>query len=154
MRFYTRFEINDQTGEPLTDKEMTSIHYSRMSELQRAVFVKYPELRTLALATIASIEDREQLEKHFLSLTRETLYNICEYLHLVPSKAEEEPIEDQFTHEFLSELIVSRHEKRDSQLEELNSMPLYPTGITNLSLVLIISCLFLIGLHKPMLVSD
>ena len=35
-------------------------------------------------ATIASIEEREQLEKHFLSLDRETLYKICEYLHLVP----------------------------------------------------------------------
>ena len=127
VKFYTRFEINDQTGEPLTDKEMTSIHYSRMSELQRAVFVKYQELHNFALATIASIEERDQLEKHFMSLSRETLYNVCEYLHLVPAKAEEEPIDESFTHEFLSELVVSRHEKRDSQLEELNMMPLYPT---------------------------
>ena len=128
VRFYTRFEINDQTGEPLTDKEMTSIHYSRMSSLQRAVFVKYPQLRSLALATIASIEERDQLEKHFLSLDRETLYNICEYLHLVPAReGEAGQLEDKFSQEFLSELIVSRHEKRDSQLAELNAMPLYPT---------------------------
>ena len=127
VKFYTRFEINDQSGEPLTDKEMVAIHYSRMSDLQRAVFVKYPELRNLALATIASIEDRDQLEKHFLTLSRETLYCICEYLHLVPTKAEGDSIEEQFTQAFLSELIVSRHEKRDSQLAELNAMPLYPT---------------------------
>ncbi len=31
--------------------------------------------------------------------------------------------------EFLSELVVSRHEKRDSQLMELNEMPLYPTEV-------------------------
>ena len=31
--------------------------------------------------------------------------------------------------EFLSELIISRHEKRDSQLQELNEMPLYPTEV-------------------------
>jgi intron-binding protein aquarius len=83
VRFYTRFEINDQTGEPLSDKDMMGEHYARVSGLQRAVFVKYPELRSLALATIASIEDREQLEKHFLTLSRDTLYQVCQYLHLV-----------------------------------------------------------------------
>ncbi len=31
--------------------------------------------------------------------------------------------------EFLAELVVSRHEKRDSQLMELNEMPLYPTEV-------------------------
>jgi len=126
VRFYTRFEINDQTGEPLSDKDMMSVHYARMSKLQRAVFVKYPELRSLALATIASIEDRDQLVKHFLSVNRDTLYDICEYLHLVPvTKVEED--RDKYTQEFLAELVISRHEKRDSQLTELNSMPLYPT---------------------------
>ena len=126
VRFYTRFEINDQTGEPLSDKDMMSVHYARMSKLQRAVFVKYPELRSLALATIASIEDRDQLEKHFFSLNRDTLYDICEYLHLVPVKVEETDRE-AYTQQFLAELVISRHEKRDSQLTELNSMPLYPT---------------------------
>eukprot|EP00088_Acartia_fossae_P071181 TRINITY_DN971_c0_g1_i1.p1 TRINITY_DN971_c0_g1~~TRINITY_DN971_c0_g1_i1.p1 ORF type:complete len:1287 (+),score=326.77 TRINITY_DN971_c0_g1_i1:467-3862(+) len=33
----------------------------------------------------------------------------------------------EFTQEFLSELVISRHEKRVSQLQELNEMPLYPT---------------------------
>jgi hypothetical protein len=32
--------------------------------------------------------------------------------------------------EFLAELVVSRHEKRDSQLMELNEMPLYPTEVS------------------------
>jgi intron-binding protein aquarius len=126
VRFYTRFEINDQTGEPLSDKDMTAEHYARMSGLQRAVFVKYPELRSLALATIASIEDREQLEKHFLPLERDTLYQVCQYLHLVPPEADRLEGEE-YSQPFLAELVVSRHEKRDSQLTELNSMPLYPT---------------------------
>ena len=37
--------------------------------------------------------------------------------------------------EFLSELIISRHEKRDSQLQELNEMPLYPTEVDSVRLV-------------------
>ena len=34
----------------------------------------------------ASIEDRDQLVKYFQRLGRETLYDICEYLHLVPPR--------------------------------------------------------------------
>merc|ERR1719402_514962 len=127
VRFYTRFEISDHTGEPLTDNDMVQVHYARLSDLQRAVFVSYPELRKLALATIASIEDREQLEKHFGGLSRSTLYSLCEYLHLVPPASEGSEDDEKYSQEFLAELIMSRHEKRDSQLMELNEMPLYPT---------------------------
>ena len=34
---------------------------------------------------------------------------------------------DVYRTEFLLELLISRHEKRPSQLEALNEMPLYPT---------------------------
>jgi len=30
LEFYVGFEINDLTGEPMTDKEMTDIHYRRI----------------------------------------------------------------------------------------------------------------------------
>eukprot|EP00058_Branchiostoma_floridae_P027957 XP_002613448.1 hypothetical protein BRAFLDRAFT_123925 [Branchiostoma floridae] len=56
LKFYAGFEINDQTGEALTDHNMTDLHYNRITSLQ-----------------------------------------------------------------------VSRHERRLSQLEALNEMPLYPT---------------------------
>ena len=85
-----RFEINNQTGEPLSDKDMVSVHYARISKLQRDVFVKYPDLPSLALATIASIEDRDPLVKHCLLVNRDTLDDICEYLHLVPVTKEED----------------------------------------------------------------
>jgi len=34
VEFYSGFEIDDQTGEPLTDKEMTAMHYKRIRALQ------------------------------------------------------------------------------------------------------------------------
>ena len=61
------------------------------------MFVKYSELRKLALATIASIEDREQPERHFLRLTRPTLHSVCEYLHLVPPTESPEVTEETFS---------------------------------------------------------
>lgn len=34
MLFYTGFGINDQTGNALTEKEMTTLHYDRITSLQ------------------------------------------------------------------------------------------------------------------------
>ncbi|CAB1331070.1 unnamed protein product [Coregonus sp. 'balchen'] len=76
LKFYTGFEINDQTGNALTEKEMTTLHYDRITSLQRAAFAHFPELQDFALSNVAA---------------------------------------------------VSRHERRISQIEQLNQMPLYPT---------------------------
>ena len=34
LKFYAGFEINEQTGEALTDDEMIDIHYNRITSLQ------------------------------------------------------------------------------------------------------------------------
>ena len=66
---------------------MMQIHYDRITSLQRAMFAKYPEnpeMRKFALSTVASIDDQENLAKHFKGLKTEMLYEIAEYLFLVP----------------------------------------------------------------------
>lgn len=49
------------------------------------------------------------------------------FLNLVPEKLEEPFQWHRHDKEFLRELLISRHERRSSQLEALNEMPLYPT---------------------------
>ena len=34
VKFYAGFEINEQTGEALTDDEMIDIHYNKITSLQ------------------------------------------------------------------------------------------------------------------------
>ncbi|KAE8747342.1 hypothetical protein FOCC_FOCC005984, partial [Frankliniella occidentalis] len=157
LKFYARFEINDETGDPLTDHDMTQLHYSKITSLQKAAFSKFPDLRMFALANVASVDTRDSLLEHFGSLRHfctsilntYTSVNIClhllkaawfsfcsldklraiaTYLNLVPPE-ERQHIEDwvRIDHEFILELLVSRHERRASQLELLNEMPLYPT---------------------------
>ncbi|KAI5748269.1 hypothetical protein M8J77_023683 [Diaphorina citri] len=128
LKFYARFEISDETGDPLTDHDMTQIHYQNITSLQKAAFAKFPDLRSFSLANVASVDTRETLTKHFEPLTEEKLQEIATYLNLIPPQ-ERRSIENWFRldREFLLELLISRHEKRSSQLEALNSMPLYPT---------------------------
>lgn len=80
------------------------------------------------MANVASVDTRDTLTKHFGSLSVEKLKAIASYLSLVPPD-ERLAIENWYRLDlnFLCELLVSRHERRASQLEELNEMPLYPT---------------------------
>ncbi|KAK7598066.1 hypothetical protein V9T40_006301 [Parthenolecanium corni] len=128
LKFYSKFEINDITGDPLTDHDMMLAHYSDLTSLQRSAFAQFPELRKFALATVAQIDTREALQQHFKPLNDEKLQKIAVDLRLIPSK-ESRSIENwyRFDFPFLLELLVSKHERRPSQLEELNTMPLYPT---------------------------
>ncbi|XP_068993772.1 RNA helicase aquarius [Neodiprion pinetum] len=128
LKFYARFEISEETGDPLTDHDMTQLHYTKITSLQKAAFAKFPDLRSFALANVASVDTREALYRHFGTLSQEKLRSIATYLNLVPPE-EREVDENWYRLDlgFLRELLISRHERRASQLEELNEMPLYPT---------------------------
>uniref|UniRef100_A0A8C2V566 RNA helicase aquarius n=1 Tax=Chinchilla lanigera TaxID=34839 RepID=A0A8C2V566_CHILA len=125
LKFYTGFEINDQTGNALTENEMTTIHYDRITSLQRAAFAHFPELYDFALSNVAEVDTRESLVKFFGPLSSNTLHEVASYLCLLPTLPKNE--DTSFDKEFLLELLVSRHERRISQIQQLNQMPLYPT---------------------------
>lgn len=55
--------------------------------------------------------------------SQQTLHEIASYLHLAPSS----PPCNTFTRQLLLEILVSHHERRPSQLEAINALPLYPT---------------------------
>ncbi len=61
----------------------------------------------------------------YVHFSNRKLHEIAAYLHLLPPPTEGK--HDEYNTEFLMELLVSRHERRPSQLEALNQMPLYPT---------------------------
>lgn len=127
LKFYTRFEINDVTGDPLTDHDMTQIHYNKITSLQRAAFAKFPDLKIFALSNVASVDTRDALEKHFGALNANNLKEIASFLNLVPDELTDPFKWHRLDEEFLKELLISRHQRRTSQLEALNEMPLYPT---------------------------
>nr|XP_019560772.2 RNA helicase aquarius-like [Aedes albopictus] len=127
LKFYARFEINDETGDPLTDHDMTQIHYSKIKALQKAAFAKFPDLRLFALSNVANVDTRESLEKHFGALDGKSLKEIACYLNLVPEELVAPFDWHRLDEPFLRELLISRHERRVSQLDSLNEMPLYPT---------------------------
>uniref|UniRef100_A0A8C5RIW8 RNA helicase aquarius N-terminal domain-containing protein n=1 Tax=Laticauda laticaudata TaxID=8630 RepID=A0A8C5RIW8_LATLA len=123
LKFYTGFEINDQTGNALTANEMTTIHYDRITSLQRAAFAHFPELYNFALSNVSAVDTRDSLLKIFGPLSPNMLHQVASYLCLLPALCEGE--NTNYEKDFLLELLVSRHEHRISQIQQLNQMPLF-----------------------------
>ncbi|KAI8352959.1 P-loop containing nucleoside triphosphate hydrolase protein [Mortierella sp. GBAus27b] len=104
---------------------MTEIHASRLTKPQRIAFTHFREnLVELAMANLGSIEKRESLLQHFENLTQEELVQLCQLLHIRTSKLTDPSI--QHSRHVLLELLLLQFEKRHSQIDRINALPLYP----------------------------
>jgi len=119
LRMYSKFEVNDLTGEALRKQEMMALHYDRMYKLQLCAFAKFPLLRQFAFGTVAQIDKRVSLLKHFSVLTLEDLKRLADELHI--------SILESDTKDLILEMLISYHEKQASQLDAINASPIYPT---------------------------
>ncbi|GAN09003.1 intron-binding protein aquarius [Mucor ambiguus] len=125
LEFYSKFEINDQTGVALTDLEMTDAHCQQLIQLQHVAFRHFrEEIKELPLANLASIETRQDLLWHLEPLSNDVLARLCNLLNLRSA-----PLDITIgidTKEFLINVLISKYQKRVSQIETINSQPLYP----------------------------
>jgi len=129
LKFYCGFEINDHGGTALTDHEMTEIHYEKITSLQRAVFKHYKSetMEEFAMSNVANVDTRETLTKYFRKLSTKKLHGIAAHLNLIPTLKDIQDGGQTYDKTFLLELLISRHERRLSQIQLLNKTPLYPT---------------------------
>lgn len=122
FKFYSKFEINDTSGETLSQSELMEKHYEKMLQLQRAIFKHFrDELPTLPLQNVRSIDERHVLKEEFERLNDEQLKLIAKSL---------EPPINVVDKELLMEVLITEHERFQSHLEMINSLPLYPTEET------------------------
>ncbi|XP_042485253.1 RNA helicase aquarius, partial [Macadamia integrifolia] len=122
LQFYEGFEIDDHVGTQLDDDEVLRTHYSCFQAFQLLAFKKIPKLRELALANIGAINKRADLSKKLSVLSPEELKDLlCNKLKLV---SKDDPWAGRT--DFLIEVMVSSFEKRQSQKEAINALPLYP----------------------------
>lgn len=127
LQFYSRFEINDHTGTALTDHEMSNLHCEKITSLQRAAFKHLrDDLLDFCMGNVANVDKRESLRKLFGVISKKKLHMLAEHLKLVPN-IKAVPDGASYDKKFLLELLVSRHQRRQSQIEVLNETPYYPT---------------------------
>lgn len=122
LRFYEGFEIDDQTGSQLSDDDVLLAHCSKLQSFQLLCFNQVPKLRDLSLTNVGAIEKRSDLVKNLAGLIPEEIKDlVCNKLKILS-------LSDPWAQKvhFLVEVIVSNFEKRLSQREAINALPLYP----------------------------
>ncbi|EGD73730.1 aqr protein [Salpingoeca rosetta] len=139
LEFYVGFEIDDFTGEPLTDDMMTARNYDEMHRLQRAAFQHFRErLQDFAFSHVSGINTRQALVQYLERLDDDRLRELCAHMCIgmpTSTTAEEEAMGGptvrtstaHMSRELMTEVLCSRFTRRQSQLDELNEMPLFPT---------------------------
>lgn len=76
------------------------------------------------MTNLRSIEDRESLSGHFDRLTSEQLIELCTILNIRTTKITDSAV--PLERDMLQEVLLLRFEKRHSQIERINALPLYP----------------------------
>lgn len=120
--FYYHFEINNFTGEALSDNEITDLHTRKIQALQRLAFQKYPELKKFFLSNVGAVDSRESLSSHIGVLPQERLEDLVIDLGLFRP-------EERGAHQsdYLLDCLLLEYEKRQSQIDRVNQSSLYPT---------------------------
>jgi len=113
FKFYSNFEINDTTGETLSQIELMEKHYEKVLQLQKAIFKYFrDDMPTFPLQNIQTIDKREILQEEFEKLSDEQLKSIGGSL--------QPPVQID-NRELLMEVLISEHERVQSHIEVRHS---------------------------------
>jgi intron-binding protein aquarius len=125
LHFYEHFEIDDFTGEALTDAQVSDSHYKTVQRAQSTAFKHFvPELRRFALTNVASVDTRSALLKWLEPLTNEQLADFCTRLDLIGAHGVLNSPE--LDRERLLDVFIAHLERRQSQIDAINAKSLYP----------------------------
>lgn len=87
--FFMGFEIDDQTGKALSDRDVEAVHYSRVAALQALCYKFFAkesrEMREFALGATGVVSQPETLKSYLNALTDEQLMKLATNLRLLPT---------------------------------------------------------------------
>ena len=125
VRYYMEFEVDELSGLPLTYQEVTRNHAARISRLQEAAFrlsatsgSAAASLREFSISHVAGISSRTTLKKILASMDDAALRALASAAG-IPETAKDRDL--------LTEALLLLCQTRVSQIDSVNSVPLYPT---------------------------
>lgn len=98
---------------------MLAAHYERIAVLQRCAFSKFPALRNFSLGTVRHNDRRDSLKRHFGALSDSDMKDLAKLVCV--------HVNDEDSRELILETLIKKYERRTSQLDAINNLPLYPT---------------------------
>jgi intron-binding protein aquarius len=129
LKHYTYFSIDDHSGIQHSRTEAYEKHCAILATLQRTALKHFKDkLTILALSNYGSIDKRAELEGHLESLTADEITQLCDLLEFRTSyPASTHVVADR---KFLTEVLLSEHEKRKTFQETARDLSVLPTELT------------------------
>lgn len=129
LKHYTYFSIDDHTGIQHSRTDAYERHCSTLATLQRTALKHFKEkLTILALSNYGSIDKRTELEGHLEALTDSELVELCDHLDIRTSYPSSSKV--AVDRRFLTEVLLSTHEKRKTFQETARGLSILPTELT------------------------
>jgi intron-binding protein aquarius len=129
FKHYTYFSIDDYTGVQHTRTEAYERHCATLASLQRVALKHFKDkLTVLALSNYGSIDRRNELEDHLKALTDAEIAELCDLLDFRNSYPTSTKI--VVNRQFLTEILLSGHEKRKTFQETARDLGVLPTELT------------------------
>lgn len=154
VSFFINFEIDDQTGTALTDRDTEGLHYQQVAALQALVYKLYgtdenhKEIKEFALCATGLAAQPSTIRGYINSLTDEQVYRLLFNLRLLPVPKDYIEISSYFNQHSMSPItllpsipqpslnrkyamnvLLDKYRKRPSQLRAINSLSLYPSEL-------------------------
>lgn len=120
LKFYENFEINDFTGTALTENDIILEHYEKIQRMQRIAFKSFQkDFKNFALANVASIDTRKNIENWLSRIKDDKLIEFCRAINVIKDS-------ETLPRNILMDILVSEYEKRKSHLDTINNSSIYP----------------------------
>jgi len=124
LAFYVGFEIDDLSGESLSRDAYEAKYASDIKSLQNIVFIKYRnELKDLAMSHISGIAPN--LRGWLNTVNDDIIKDLCHYVAIRTIGVNGV----EYDREFLISVFVQRFQRRESQIDKINSYSLYPDEV-------------------------
>ncbi|KAI1104656.1 P-loop containing nucleoside triphosphate hydrolase protein [Jackrogersella minutella] len=129
LSHYVHFTIDDQTGAQYSRTETYDKHCAQLAKLQRVALRHFKDkLTVLALSNYGSIDKRSELENLLEALTDEETKRLATLLELRTEYPES--INVSIDRPFLTEVLLSTYEKRQTFQEVARDTNILPTEDT------------------------
>lgn len=126
MKWYMKFEFNDQTGRALSRQDVIAEQHDRAQSLQRIAYKVFPDkLKQLAFSSHGFMNDPDAVRESLQVLDVDELGELCTKLHLIGG-TEELKTYGNDTREFLMDILVDHFRLNISQLQQINEGSVYP----------------------------
>jgi intron-binding protein aquarius len=120
LRYYAEFEVDEFTGAALSAEEVALAHAARLGQLQEHAYQSAEgneHLIKFAIANVAAIGSRYNLEKMLKPLDEATVRQLAQSVG----------IGGDYPLSVIREGLLLFCQARNSQVESINRIPLYPT---------------------------